>query len=207
MSTVSNTRARRTELVGTIQRTVQYHAFDVASSPATNGKDFGARMAHLQAIIVDAAAASKGLLRAVPFKAITSIPEAFAARDEYMADGYEGAMLRRDGAPYAHGKRSAHLLKLKCMRDAEYQIVGTLEGQGKMANSLGAFVCQTSAGATFTVAPSIDEDSRRALWLKAQTLIGSALTVQFQELSSQGIPRFPVGKAIRGASMEATTWL
>ena len=200
-----------------------------SSSPSSSegvmgcGEGFGVRFAHLSALIdachaegsaENAAASScegirdaRRLVRLVTSTLIYSIVEAFNARDAFIAAGFEGAMLRRGGAPYGHGKRSAHLLKLKRMHDREYRIVGAIEGQGRMARSLGAFVCETAAGDTFTVAPSVDEARRRELWHGARHIIGAALTVQYQELSSQGIPRFPVGKAIRGASMSSATWL
>ena len=49
----------------------------------------------------------------------------------------------------------------------------------------------------FNVRPRGSHDYRRELFQNGDSLIGQKLTVIFQEYSADGIPRFPVGKAIR----------
>lgn len=137
---------------------------------------------------------------------------------EAILAGYEGVMVRRERAApldntsmstldascgYQYGKRSGTLLKYKQMTDDEFIIVDVAEGKGKWKGCLGAFICLThgSKKTTFSVSPAISEVQKRRLWSqnRASGLIGMALTVQFQELTSDGVPRFPVGKAIRGS--------
>ncbi|RNF18011.1 DNA ligase [Trypanosoma conorhini] len=142
-------------------------------------------------------------------------------------DGYEGIIVRRDGGVgargkgsrsdsrpagvprkgtssgalvgYAHGARSPHLLKYKVMQDAEYVIVSGVEGRGKWKGCLGAFVCSTKRGHHFTVAPATTEDTKKDMWRSLAQYKGKMLTVQYQELSANGVPRFPIGKCVRGA--------
>lgn len=139
---------------------------------------------------------------AVPIVLVPHVPTKKARikadLDKALARRYEGLMVRRRGAGYAFGKRSPYLLKYKVMKDAEYEIVGFVEGKGKLANSLGAMLCQTKDGTRFTVSPSITEDMRRQVWRKQQAYLGKMLTVQFQGLSVHGVPRFPIGKGVRG---------
>lgn len=101
---------------------------------------------------------------------------------------------------YGYGQRSSTLLKYKLMQDDEFIIVGAVEGQGKWKGSLGAFVCTTKDRQhTFTVTPASTDGEKKAMWHNATKYKGKALTVQFQELTPDGVPRFPVGKCIRGA--------
>ncbi|EPY26315.1 DNA ligase (ATP) [Strigomonas culicis] len=116
---------------------------------------------------------------------------------------------------YEHGKRSSCLLKYKKMQDAEFTIVSAVEGKGKLKGSLGAFVCELpkTRAATkkrcFYVTPATSEENKRHMWRQwkqRQPYKGKALTVQYQDLSKDGIPRFPVGKCIRGGA-DGKDWL
>ena len=59
------------------------------------------------------------------------------------------------------------------------------------------FKCITENDLEFNVRPRGSHDYRRELFQNGDSLIGQKLTVIFQEYSADGIPRFPVGKAIR----------
>ncbi|KEG07905.1 DNA ligase [Trypanosoma grayi] len=120
--------------------------------------------------------------------------------EEACSQGFEGVMIRRPSFPYEHGKRSFGLLKYKTMHDAEYRVVDFLPGQGKFKGCLGAFVCETKDGIRFNATPKATHEHRLALWNKREKLLGQYLTVQYQELSSQDVPRFPIAKSVRGAS-------
>lgn len=120
--------------------------------------------------------------------------------EEACSQGFEGVMIRRPSFPYEHGKRSFGLLKYKMMHDAEYRIVDFYPGQGKFKGGLGAFVCETKNGIRFHATPKTTYENRLALWNKREQLLGQYLTVQYQELSSQDVPRFPIAKSVRGAS-------
>lgn len=118
--------------------------------------------------------------------------------NEACSQGFEGVMIRRPEFPYEHGKRSFGLLKYKQMHDAEFKIVGYLPGEGKFKGGLGAFVCETKDGHRFNAPPSVPLKTRLSLWGQRKQLLGKYLTVQYQELSSQDVPRFPIAKSVRG---------
>ncbi|KPI82950.1 putative DNA ligase k alpha [Leptomonas seymouri] len=109
-----------------------------------------------------------------------------------------------DGADggYDYGRRSSTLLKHKVMQDAEYTIVGAVEGSGKWKGSLGSFICVTpDRKQRFTVTPATTDAEKRRIWRTWKTAYaGKALTVQYQALTPDGVPRFPVGKYVRGAA-------
>nr|AAQ88427.1 kinetoplast DNA ligase k beta [Crithidia fasciculata] len=125
---------------------------------------------------------------------------------EACSQGFEGVMIRRPEFPYEHGKRSFGLLKYKQMHDAEFKIVGFLPGEGKFKGGLGAFVCETKDGTKFNAPPKVTYKRRLELWGVRKDYLGKYLTVQYQELSSQDVPRFPVAKAVRGGP-DKQDWL
>jgi len=116
-----------------------------------------------------------------------------------ISQGYEGVMLRNPHGKYEQ-KRSSNLLKLKQFQDSEFEITDTLEGSGKETGLL-IWQCKTAGGETFTVRPEGSYEQREALLAEARIepgkFIGKPLTVRFQELTSKGIPRFPVAVGIR----------
>ena len=64
--------------------------------------------------------------------------------DAFLADGYEGSILRLDG-PY-QCKRSYNLQKFKDFHDAEATIVGYEAGKGKREGTLGKFFMMDDEG-------------------------------------------------------------
>jgi DNA ligase-1 len=116
--------------------------------------------------------------------------------EEFMAEGYEGLMVRNADGKYAEGKRSYDLQKLKEFVDEEFPIVGVEAGRGKMAGK-AIFVCKAKNGENFNAKMEgaleglIRYLTHPALWE------GKKLTVKYQNLTKYGIPRFPVGKAVR----------
>ncbi|KAG5501891.1 hypothetical protein JKF63_04161 [Porcisia hertigi] len=119
-----------------------------------------------------------------------------------------GAAKADSDGGYGYGQRSSTLLKYKVMQDAEYVIVGALEGSGKWKGFLGSFICATpDKKHRFTVTPASTDADKRRMWQSWRTAYkGKALTVQYQEITPDGVPRFPVGKCVRGAA-EGYDWI
>ena len=92
---------------------------------------------------------------------------------------------------------SMDLQKVKDFLDDEFDIVDIEEGRGKLAGHVGAFICKMSDGKTFKAKMSGDTEHLKDYFENHQRWSGMRLTVQYQGLTSYGIPRFPVGKAIR----------
>jgi DNA ligase-1 len=109
---------------------------------------------------------------------------------------YEGAMLRNANGLYVN-KRSSDLIKVKQMEDAEFEITGIEEGRGKLAGHVGAFVCRTKDGQEFKAKPAGATERLREYFLDHGLWRGRELVVQFQNLTSYGVPRFPVGLRLK----------
>ena len=129
----------------------------------------------------------------VPIPALEDVKQ---MHDKFVSEGYEGIILRNYDAPYEIKKRSYHLQKYKEMLDEEFEIVGYHDGTGD-EKGLVIWECKTKDDKKFSVRPKGDHKFRRELYNNGDKYIGVLLTVIFQEYTSDRIPRFPVGKAIR----------
>lgn len=112
--------------------------------------------------------------------------------DYYTAQNYEGIMLRKNGL-YKEG-RSKDLLKYKKFMDAEFEVVGHHEA--KFGLPVPVFDCKVG-NTTFGVMMKEDFSTRSDRMKNVTDYYGKMLTVKFQELSPDGIPRFPVGISFR----------
>jgi len=115
---------------------------------------------------------------------------------EFITNGYEGMMARNAGSLYRHKHRSYDLQKVKRFIDSEYKIIGGKDGVGK-EKGLIVWRCVTPAGLEFSVRPTGVAEERARLFKSREDYFGKMLTVQYQELTDDGVPRFPVGVTIR----------
>lgn len=115
----------------------------------------------------------------------------------FIGDGYEGGIIRNLDGLYKLNHRSADLQKLKTFQDTEYRICGYKQGTGSEEGCV-IWTCETDNGETFHVRPKGSLDQRKRWFNNGDEFIGSDLTVRYQELTIDGIPRFPVGVALRG---------
>jgi DNA ligase-1 len=124
---------------------------------------------------------------------VTKMSEIEDAHSHYTDYGYEGIMIRTNGL-YKHG-RSKDLLKYKKFKDSEYLVVGHTEGTGAHAGT-AIFICQAE-NKTFNVVMNGPLEKRREMLKHVGDYYGKYLTVKYQELSVDGIPRFPIGLGFR----------
>lgn len=115
---------------------------------------------------------------------------------EYVKNGYEGLIIRNKNGKYKQNYRSPDLQKYKDFIDSEYEIIGYKNSRGTEKGCV-IWICKTEDGKQFNVRPSGIFDERRELYKNADEYIGNMLTVKYQGLTSDNIPRFPVGIIIR----------
>ena len=167
---------------------VQYHVYDLVIP----GMPFRERLSILQGIIPNDSA----LIQSVPTYLANEFVDFREKFSEYVAAGYEGIMLRNTEGFYQENYRSNDLMKYKEFFEDEYPIVDFREAVGRDAGTV-IWECETPEGRRFSVRPRGTQEARREWFRKAKTMVGKQLTVIYQELSEMGVPRFPVGKAIR----------
>lgn len=136
------------------------------------------------------------LLKRVPTYIVYSWDQVVEHHNNFVKDGYEGAILRDMITPYEIDVRSKSLLKVKRFADEEFEIVGVEEGTGK-DESTAIFVCVTQQGARFSARPKGTWELRNEYWENRECMIGKDLTVRFFNYTEDGIPFHPVGLVIR----------
>ena len=115
--------------------------------------------------------------------------------DMFVQQGHEGIMIRDAKSVYEIGKRSNYLLKYKAFQTDEFTIVDFKEGTGREKGT-AIWVCKVGEQ-HFSVRPEGTLEVRRKFLQDQGNYIGKQLTVRYQNLTTLGIPRFPVGVAVR----------
>jgi hypothetical protein len=114
--------------------------------------------------------------------------------------GFEGTMLYKTHGIYEADSRSSNLYKMKDKQDAEGIIMRVKSGRGREKDcALFEVQVLTTAGETsiVTMHPEGTIETRQNWLLQAETLIGKSITYTFQNYTINGLPRFPVARAIR----------
>ena len=114
---------------------------------------------------------------------------------DFRKAGYEGAMIRNAKSLYEN-KRSYGLQKIKEFDDAEFEIIGVEAGRGRMSEC-AIFVCKTKKGNEFNCKMEGSLDALKVFLQKPKSVIGKALTVRYQGMTSGDVPRFPIGVTVR----------
>ena len=117
---------------------------------------------------------------------------------DFVRLGYEGTIVRNKLGRYQLNERSNNLLKYKSFKTEEFKIVNAEEAGGRDKGTV-IWVCETSDGQKFRVRPRGTLDERKRYWSeRGRWTTGQyQLTVQYQNTTKGGVPRFPVGLSIR----------
>lgn len=148
-------------------------------------------------------------LARVPSCLVATSAEIQATYMKYLAQGFEGAVLRMPLGLYQGGVRkevrSKDVIKLKPDYDAEFKIVGYKDGEGQDKGAI-TWILETvdSAGrtVTFSARPKMQIEERRALFAEMPTkfasdYLGRMMTIYYGDMTAAGIPRFPRAGLIR----------
>ena len=116
---------------------------------------------------------------------------------EFVANGFEGTIIRNMLGVYKQDHRSKNLQKYKDFKDAEYKIIGAHDGVGKFEGAV-TWICVTEDGEEFDCCPKGDMEQRREWYKNREKYFGKMITVKYQNLTDdRKVPLFPVGLAIR----------
>ena len=112
---------------------------------------------------------------------------------------FEGAMIKFGDEYYYEGRKLAWL-KLKPENELDAVIIDILEGDGRFANTCGALLCKSiinNKEITFKVGSGLTDELRDKIWQERDKLIGKIVEINYQELTKDNIPRFPIFKRFR----------
>ena len=102
------------------------------------------------------------------------------ACDKFTAMGYEGVVLRHPDIQYFEG-RSNHLWKYKFFKEADLQIIGIIDGQDRLARTLGSLIVECEIDGLpvrSCVGTGLTDEDRNILYHDAH-IIGKVLTVKY----------------------------
>ena len=119
----------------------------------------------------------------------------------YVAEGYEGAVVRNAKGLYEFGKRSYNAQKLKSRQTTEAKVLSVEEDK----NSQGLLTCQLENGIIFKclMLKESDPEINLRLYENAVNIVGKHIEVEFEEYSdvksdtTGGVPTKPVGLRVR----------
>ena len=169
---------RRQDRSDAAWREIAYLIFDAPAQPGP----FEERLAAIETLLATRAVAH---LRAHPHEVCRGLEHVREELARVEALGGEGLMMRRPGSTYESG-RSSSLLKVKTFHDTEAIVVSHLPGAGKHKGRLGALECDLPDGTRFSVGTGFS-DAERA----SPPPVGAVITFRYQELTTDGVPRFP----------------
>lgn len=125
------------------------------------------------------------------------------AHDEWVSQGYEGLIIRRvsfaepklDLCLYKP-KRCQNLIKYKTFKEEEVTIIDVTSSKGT-EKGLAIPIVRDDRGNIFKVRPQGNFETRKQWFDNPSLIINKRYTIKYYEKTPKGIPRFPVGKAIR----------
>ena len=135
-------------------------------------------------------------LRLLPSEECAAVDDVKRLHADYVAEGYEGLILRNKAGLYTVDHRSKDLQKYKEFLDEEFVVTGFTVGVGVEAGCV-LWTCRTAEGKEFSCRPKGTHESRQVAVATAPAQIGKKLTIRFQEWTDDKKPRFPVGLAFR----------
>lgn len=130
---------------------------------------------------------------------VGSKEEVMQCHDDWVKDGYEGAMIRLSDGHYAQGQRSSHLMKVKEFDTDEFALDDFELGQRGVEDLIA--ICETDGGTRFKAKMQGTRESKEKLWAWwNQPECESRehlLTVKFFGRTDDGSVRFPIGVVVR----------
>ena len=116
--------------------------------------------------------------------------------DIYVNEGWEGIIARTLTDVYKPGKRGGHMLKIKDYFDAEYKIIGLVDG---LREEDMCFLMETPNGNQFKAKPIGNRALKQWYQENINDIIGKMGTVKYFEMSGAGtdIPQQPIFLRIR----------
>jgi ATP-dependent DNA ligase len=117
--------------------------------------------------------------------------------DNFVSQGYEGAMVRNLNDEYIFGGNHEKVIqKVKSSVDDEFKVVAFTHGKGKESNCV-KWICELPNAARFDVRPKGSVAKREEWYRTGKQYIGQWLKVRYQNLTKDGVPRFPRGLGFR----------
>lgn len=110
----------------------------------------------------------------------------------YLADGYEGQIIRSDTHPYETGKRSKSLIKNKNFHDEEFIVIDLIEGRGNWSGKAKSALLQLPNGNTCEAGIRGNEAYLTMVLREKHKYIGKPAKVRYQNWTPDGKLRIAI---------------
>ena len=178
-------------------RLLKFHVFDVFFTRDQSNLTFGERWNMIYETINGSRTRYIVPVQTIFHKKPTEPTDVIIKRTHarHINEGYEGVIVRNCDSLYKMNYRSKDLQKYKEFTDNEYKIVGGREALGEDRGTV-VFECECDSK-LFNVRPRGSRALRKHMLENLDSYVNKMLTVRYQNLTEQGVPRFPVGITIR----------
>lgn len=157
-------------------RELQFHVYDMLSDGT-----FGQRLGLLEGLLADVQDSGRiVIVEHFPAKTYAEIKE---LHDQFVVEGYEGAIARNVDSEYLSG-RDKRMVKVKAFMDAEYKIIGYKEGKRGLVDLV--YVMDAGKNGTFDAKPVGAEGCE--LKTTPDKFIGKMATIRFAGFTDRGVP-------------------
>lgn len=163
---------------------LEYYVFDLPTDVGT----WKERLAKLQAVNMT----GFKYVRIVTAREVNSHEEIIQYQDSFVAEGYEGSIVRNYKGEYNYNTRTMDVLKVKYVQSEEFKVKSWIVDKNKHP----VFICEAEGG-LFKVKPKGTTQQRGAMLAQAPNYIDNWMTVEFEMFSKDGIPLKPVGIGLR----------
>ncbi len=170
-----------------------YQVYDTISS-----QPFSERLKFITELLVDKHDAEH--IRLTPTVLAEDFSELDSKHREFVAQGFEGTMVRNLSVGYETGKRSQSLLKMKDFQDAEFEILDVVKGKPnhfktengtQLELQVAIYVCRAPNGQTFNVTAEGTQGEKHEAWQQRIHTVGRMLKVKFFNWTPDGVPFIP----------------
>ena len=124
---------------------------------------------------------------------VSGLDNMMVYHNQFISEGYEGAVIRKAKSMYKFGSRSSNWLKIKQFQDAEFEILGLVEG---LRDEDFVFQMKTDDGKVFEAKPVGTRAQRQEYRDNISELIGKKGTVKYFGFTPDGLPNLPIFKSI-----------
>ncbi len=189
---------RKTKTPSAYDDKLEYWIFDIADTELSYSAR-AEKMRELQKRYERLFAENDRRLIFVYYDTVQNETEIQTYHDKYIAEGYEGLMVRNFEGKYKFKHRSNDLQKYKNFEDTEFEIVGYKHGTVTEEGAIVFLVKDNNSDQTFDVRPRGTIDTRIEWGKRGDDFIGKMLNVRYQKtgIDDGSLPRFPVGIYVR----------
>lgn len=159
---------------------VKYHVYDIISD-----LPFIERYEILKELVN-----GRSELEIVPTYVLKDENDLRKYHSRFIAQGYEGSIIRWGDEGYKTGGRSSHLLKYKDFIDVTAEVLDVIPSERRPEQ--GIVTARLEDGSTFNTGMKFSHAEREEILINKSDYIGLTAEIRFFEYTDDGLPRFPV---------------